>query len=156
MAKISKNAKKLLALTLAGVMTVGTAVPGTAMSTVQEVKAENTDFNPETYMTSADWMNKFDEIFHTLFVGADKQIVADNQYIIPLAKGDELPQDPEAVKAAILGQLTEEELTCIEIIQCFLVSFLNNSVNGFQNIVSIFILIRCCHSRKLISCSQLF
>ena len=92
------------------VKTVGTAVPGTAMSTVQEVKAENTDFNPETYMTSADWMNKFDEIFHTLFVGADKQIVADNQYIIPLAKGDELPQDPEAVKAAILGQLTEEEL----------------------------------------------
>ena len=80
------------------------------MSTVQEVKAEDTDFNPENYMTSADWMNKFDEIFHTLFVGADKQIVADNQYIIPLAKGDELPQDPEAVKAAILGQLTEEEL----------------------------------------------
>ncbi|HIR25923.1 MAG TPA: hypothetical protein IAB34_10555, partial [Candidatus Egerieimonas faecigallinarum] len=43
MAKISKNAKKLLALTLAGVMTVGTAVPGTAMSSVQEVQAAATD-----------------------------------------------------------------------------------------------------------------
>lgn len=39
MAKISKNAKKLLALTLAGVMTVGTAVPGTVVSTVQEAQA---------------------------------------------------------------------------------------------------------------------
>lgn len=109
MAKISKNAKKLLALTLAGVMTVGTAVPGTAMSSVQEVKAEDTNFNADTYKTSAYWMNRFDEIFHTLYVGADKQIVSDGEYIIPLVKGSELPNDMDLVRKAILSRLTTDE-----------------------------------------------
>ena len=79
------------------------------MSTVQEVKAEETDFNADTYKTSAYWLNRFEEIFHTLYVGADKQIVTDDEYIIPLVKGSELPSDMEAVESAILNSLTPAE-----------------------------------------------
>ena len=77
MAKISKNAKKLLALTLAGVMTVGTAVPGTVVSSVQEVKAA--DYNvidenstvDEVLENVVDAFSKWQPTGTTVFVKGD-------------------------------------------------------------------------------------
>ena len=73
MAKISKNAKKLLALTLAGVMTVGTAVPGTAMSTVQEAQAAD----EVSFASAQEALNYLKEAFNnkyptTVFVFEDE------------------------------------------------------------------------------------
>lgn len=74
MAKISKNAKKLLALTLAGVMTVGTAVPGTAMSTVQEAQAAD----EVSFASAQEALNYLKEAFEnkyptTVFVFEDEK-----------------------------------------------------------------------------------
>lgn len=105
MAKISKNAKKLLALTLAGVMTVGTAVPGTAMSTVQEVKADSLGIvtlqDGTEYKTSTYYAEKVKDAFEELWVASDGEIV-DKETL--LVKGDELPSADE-VKEALLEKL---------------------------------------------------
>ena len=59
MAKISKNAKKLLALTLAGVMTVGTAVPGTKF----KISKNNDMSSPVgTYTTGSDGSVTVDDL----------------------------------------------------------------------------------------------
>ena len=90
------------------VKTVGTAVPGTAMSSVQDVKAEDMtgDFAAQyAERTSAAWMSKVKQVFDTLYVGADQNILTQTQweakqYITGVVLGAEIG-DPLAVYTAI-------------------------------------------------------